>query len=95
MSRVLVPPRWVSDRYNSLIWPFLWGSRLETVARKTIICPVKDGGLGLIDFIIKGKALRLASMISALGDPAVKCYFLARYFCGARSGLPKALPFFG
>ena len=84
VSRVLVPPRWVSDRYNSLIWPFLWGSRLETVARKTIICPVKDGGLGLIDFTIKGKALRLASMISALGDPDVKCYFLARYFCGAR-----------
>lgn len=38
VSRVLEPPRWVYARVNSLVWPFLWGPRFETVARKSITC---------------------------------------------------------
>ena len=47
VSSILAPPRWVDDRINRIIWPFLWGSRIETVARKSLICPETDGGLGL------------------------------------------------
>ena len=50
VSRVLVPPKWVYSKLNSLIWPFLWRARLETVARKSLICSVDSGGLGLKDF---------------------------------------------
>ena len=35
LARVLVTPRWMIDRFNSLIWNFLWGSKIEPVARRT------------------------------------------------------------
>ena len=66
LSRVLIPPRWVVDRYNSLIWPFLWGAKLEPVARKSIVCSPDQGGLGLIDFRCKGEALRLSFYVVSL-----------------------------
>ena len=84
LSRVLIPPRWVLDRYNSLIWPFLWGAKLEPVARRSIVCSPDQGGLGLIDFWSKGQALRLSSFVKSLSDPSLKCFYLVRYFCGSR-----------
>ena len=48
LARVLVTPKWVLDRYNSLV--FLWGSKIELVARKTLHCPIDKGGLGIVDF---------------------------------------------
>ena len=35
-----------TSRINRIIWPFLWGSCIETEARKSLICPETDGGLG-------------------------------------------------
>ena len=64
VSRVLEPPSWVWARVYSLIWPFLWGSKIETIARKTIICPLKEGGLGLKDFRLQGRAYRLVALNS-------------------------------
>ena len=84
LSRVLIPPRWVLDRYNSLIWPFLWGAKLEPVARRSIVCSPDQGGLGLIDFWSKGQALRLSSFVKSLSDPSLKCFYLVRYFCSSR-----------
>ena len=52
------PPKWVVDKVNNLIWPFLWGSRVETVARRTILCPPLKVGLGSKDFVCQGKAAR-------------------------------------
>ena len=75
-SRVLEPPRWVYARVNSLIWPFLWGSRIETVARKSIICSTADGGLGLKDFRLLGQASRLAALVSILEQRCCKAFFL-------------------
>ena len=40
--------RWVIDRLNKLIWPFLWGSKIDTVGRHTLFCHARDGGLGLV-----------------------------------------------
>ena len=74
VSRVLDPPRWVYDKLNRVIWPFLWGARLETVASKTIVCPTSEGGLGL----------RLVALVNVLGESCHKCFYMAKYFCGAR-----------
>ena len=84
LARVLVTPRWVIERYNSLIWKFLWGSKIEPVARKTLHCPVVKGGLGIVDFEVKGRALRVASMLSVVADSRPFCFYLAKYFCGSR-----------
>ena len=83
VSRFLEPPKWVLDRIRSLIWPFLWGSRLETVARKTIVCPLSKGGLGLKDLVCQGKAARMAAFFNSLENVSCKCFFLVRYFCAA------------
>lgn len=50
LSRLLILPRWVLDKYKSLIW--------------SIVCSLDQGGLGLIDFWSKGEALRLSSLLS-------------------------------
>ena len=49
--------------------------RHKTVARKSIMCPLDQGGLGLIDFKSKGEALRLSTLVKSLTDPAFKCLF--------------------
>jgi len=84
LARVLVTPRWVIDRYNSLIWNFLWGSKIEPVARKTLHCPIDKGGLRIVDFEVKGRALHLASSFSVFDDSSTSCFYLAKNFCGRR-----------
>jgi len=84
LAKVLITPRWVIDKYNSLIWKFLWGSKIEPVARKKLHCPIDKGGLGIIDLEVKGRALRLASVLSVIDDSRPNCFYLAKYFCGGR-----------
>ena len=35
LARVLLVPEWVIRRVNQIIWPFIWGSKIETVSRKS------------------------------------------------------------
>ena len=84
VSSVLTTPRWVCDRVNQIIWPFLWGSRIETVARRSLICSVPDGGLGLRDFRSHGQASCLAILVRTIGNAQSKGFFLLKYFCGAQ-----------
>ena len=86
LARVLVSPDWVIDKYNKLIWPFLWGSKIETVARKSLHVPVLHGGLNITDFKINGEALRLASISSTVRDTESNSFYLTRYFIGSRLG---------
>ena len=60
LACVLMTTKWVLKRFNSLVWKFLWGSKIEPVACKTLHCPIDKGGLGIIDFEVKGQALQLA-----------------------------------
>ena len=76
--------QWVYDRINQLTWPFLWGSRVETVARRSLICPITEGGLGLRDFRTQGQASRLALLINTVSNTASKGFFLVKYFCGSQ-----------
>ena len=84
VSSILSPPRWVFDRINKIIWPFLWGSRIETVARKSLISSVTEGGLGLRDFRTQGQASRLALLVRVISERQWKGFYLVKYFCGAQ-----------
>lgn len=59
ISSIITPLRWVCDRVNQIIWLFLWGSRVETIAQSTLICSVPNGGLGLRDIHSHGQVLHL------------------------------------
>ena len=68
VSAILSPPQSVYDRINRTIWAFLWGSRIETVARKSLVCPETNGGLGLREFRVHGQASRLAILIRSISN---------------------------
>ena len=83
-ASVLTPPHSVFDRVNQIVWPFLWGSRIETIVRRSLVCSVADGGLGLRDFRTHSQALCLARLVNAISDAKSKGFFLVKYFCGAQ-----------
>lgn len=84
VSSILSPPRWVFDRINKIIWPFLWGLRIETAARKSLISSVTEGGLGLRDFRTQGQASRLALLVRVISERQWKAFYLVKYFCRAQ-----------
>lgn len=81
VSRVLEPPNWVCARVNSLIWPFLWGSKIETIARKTIMSP-QGRWVRFKRFPIAGRTSRLAALHSLLNTRSCKAFFFLKYFRG-------------
>lgn len=84
VSSTLAPPKWVYDRINQIIWPFLWGSRIETVARRSFLCSASEGGLGLREFRSQGQASRLSILCRNIANLNSKCFYLIKYFCGAQ-----------
>ena len=84
LSAVLCVPKWVISKINNLVWPFLWGSRIETVSRMTCHQSLGKGGLGIFDFQTKSDSLKLASLISIFDDRESKSFFLTKYFLGSR-----------
>ena len=84
LAKVLVPPDWVFARVNSLVWPFIWGSKIETVSRDTCHLPDLSGGLNVTNFRIKCSALRVAAIASIADLSADPCFYLLKYFIGAR-----------
>ena len=84
-AKILLPPRWVYDRYRKIIWPFIWRGKMENVSRQRCCAPLKLGGLNVVDFLSKCTSLRLscfASLRDNFGDQ--KWHYLARYFLGNR-----------
>ena len=86
LSAVLCVPKWVISKVNNLVWPFLWGSRIETVSRMTCHQSLGKGGLGIFNFQTKSDSLKLASLICNLEDRESKSFFFAGLF-PARSGM--------
>ena len=84
VARVLIPPRWVLDKLNKLIWSFVWGTKIEPVARKALHNPPLRGGIGIIDFEVKSQALRLSAMLISVGDSDCNTFYLSKYFCGSQ-----------
>ena len=84
LARVLLPPAWVLSRINSFIWPFLWGCKIETVARNTLYLSAAQGGIGIINFSVKCLALQVAGMAFTLDSPHDSSFYLCKYFVGRR-----------
>ena len=84
LATVLTVPKWVLTRINELIWPFLWGCRIETVSRQSCFQPAIKGGLNIVDFSVKAKALKLASIVNIACDADSKAFFMLKYFLGSR-----------
>lgn len=34
VAKVLPPPSWVVDSYNSITWPFIWKGKMECISRE-------------------------------------------------------------
>ena len=77
-ARVLTLPTWVIARVNALIWPFLGGSKMETVSRNTFFLKPKDGGINVISLPLKAQALKLAGMASVLNSLEDSSFFMLR-----------------
>ena len=84
LAKVLPTPEWVISRFKKLVFPFLWGSKIETVGRKSLSVPVHKGGLGLIDFMCKSKALKVSALVNTIDHPDTKDFLLMKYFTGSQ-----------
>lgn len=84
LARVLRTPEWVVSRFKTLVFSFLWGSKIETVGRQTLSAPVKDGGLGIINFLAKSNALKVSLVVSLLTKSECKAFYLSKYFIGSQ-----------
>ena len=52
LAKVLIVPSWVFACINLIVWPFLWGCRMETLARNTT--PTALSPLIIVFFIVLG-----------------------------------------
>ena len=80
---LIINTNWVISQVNKLIWPFLWGCRLETVSCQSCHQPILKGGLGIVNFKVKADALKLASTLCNC-NVDFKSFYLFQYFLGAR-----------
>ena len=77
------------SRVNQLVWPFLWGSKIETVSRNTCFLPHPSGGLNIANLGLKCTSLRISSVVSSINLPEDSSYFLCKYFIGSRLALMR------
>ena len=84
LAKVLPTSEWVVSQFKKLVFPFLWGSKIETVSRKSLSVRVNKGGLGLIDFMCKSKALKVSALVNTSGNPDTKDFLLMKYFIGSQ-----------
>ena len=45
VAKFLPPPSWVTKRYDSIVWPFIWKGQMENVSRERCCAPIDRGGL--------------------------------------------------
>ena len=85
VAKIVPPPNWVCERFDRLVWAFIWKGRMENISRKRCRASMQLGGLNVVDFRVKCISLRL-SCFSSLRDDfgASKWHYLARYFIGSR-----------
>jgi len=44
VAKVIPPPHWVRDKFNSIIWPFIWKGKMENISSDRLCAPLKSGG---------------------------------------------------
>ena len=84
LAKVLLVPPWVFARISSIVWPFLWGCKMETVSRNTCYLKVRNGGINLVNLKLKCQALGVAGMISTLNNLFDSSFYLCRFYVGRR-----------
>ena len=84
LARILLMPDWVLQQVNKLVYLFIWGSRIETVSRKTCCLPVKGGCINSVSLCLKSDALQLSSIVTTINSPHDNSFFLCKYFIGRR-----------
>ena len=84
LAKVLLVPPWVFARISSIVWPFLWGCKMETVSRSTCYLKVRNGGINLVNLKLKCQALGVAGMISTLNNLFDSSFYLCRFYVGRR-----------
>ena len=50
VAKIVSPPNWVCERYDRLVWPFVWKGKMENVSRKCCRALLASGGLNVVDF---------------------------------------------
>ena len=84
-AKIIIPPQWVVDSYNKIVWSFIWKGKMENVSRQRCCAPLRGGGLNVVDFRAKCASLRLSNFSSLRDDfGSQKWHFLSRYFLGNR-----------
>ena len=84
LARVVIVPGWVIARVNSLVWCFVWGGKTELIKRETCLLPFSQGGLGMTDFSVRVRALRIVNVVGSLTRGSGKMWCYLRYFVGRR-----------
>ena len=69
---------------KTLVFPFLWGSKIETVSTKSLSVSAQQGGPGLIDFVCKSKALKVSALVNTIDNPDTKAFLLMNYLIGSQ-----------
>ena len=84
LAKILPIPPWVATAFKRLVYHFIWGTKIEPVSRKTLSAPIKDGGLGVIDFDTKGRALKLSLIALNIEHSHAKVFYTLKYFIGTQ-----------
>ena len=46
---IISRPNWVCERFDRLVWSFIWKGKMENVSRKRCCAPFELGGLNVVD----------------------------------------------
>ena len=85
VAKILIPPPWVTDKFKSMIFKFIWKGKMENVSRRRCCAPLDSGGLNIISFEEKCASLRLSNFSTLRDDfGSAKWHYLARYFLSSR-----------
>lgn len=84
LAKLLPIPEWVFTRFRSLIFHFIWRSKIETVSRQTLSAPAAEGGLGIVELSSKCVSLQLSYVTASLNNPDTKSYYFLKYFIGTQ-----------
>ena len=66
LAKIFIVPNWVIAAFDRLVWPFLWKGRTETIKRNILINNLQNGGLKVVNFSAKCKALLVSNLTSFL-----------------------------
>jgi len=82
IAEITPPPKKIIRKINSLIFPFIWGIKLEHVNRATMFLPPSKGGWGVIDIKSKMATMHCSHVGNIISARKTKWKELAIYWCG-------------